>query len=251
MRVTCPNCRSVLPSSSINLEWMTAKCDDCSRLFDCSQQLAELSPALPVEPLPQRAPVPLPEGMHMEVSGEREALLASNYRSESPNVTGTLKLERRWGPRTGVWFRVAFALFWCGSLVMMYDDVLRGGPVSLAVALLFTVVGVSLVHSVLAETVNISTITADAQTLTIHHGPVPVPGNKQIAVAGIEQLYCKEVIAEKEDSKSYSYSVMIRLTNGRELPLVEFLPRPEQALFIEQQLEAHLHITDVHIEGQL
>jgi hypothetical protein len=242
MQVRCPNCQKSVPASAINLERLLAKCDDCNRLFDCSTQL----PSAPAHGRQRwRAPVALPEGMHIEVAG------------------GTVKLERRWYPTaTGLWFKAIFAVAWCGFLVVWYDNALSR-PLSQGVdwlmvlfPMIHVAVGVGLIYSVLSDILNTTTITADAQTLTIRHSPLPARGSKQIPVAGLQQLYCKEVRAKTRNqdgtsSTGYTYSVIACFTDGRETKLVETLPNTEQALFIEQQLEAHLHIIDVYVDGEL
>lgn len=262
MHVTCPQCHQPLPSSAINLDRLLAKCDPCKRLFDCSAQLPPARPNLPAKRQRLRPPVPLPAGMQLEVTAASEQPLADNYRSESPLVRGSVKIERRWrASAQGVTFRIVFSLLWFGFLAGWYVILLNSGVVNLLTIVMLVLplahiaAGLYIVHSVLADLFNTSTISADPHTLTIHHGPVPVPGNKQIPVAAIEQLYSKQIErthkGDHHNNTSVSYAVLAVLTGGRELVLIDKLPTPEQALFIEQRLEAHLGIIDGPVDDEL
>jgi hypothetical protein len=259
MEVTCRSCRASVASTAIDTERLLAQCDACGCLFDCSDQLSGPDPALARNRL--RAPVPLPEGMQVTTSGDDEGLLGSNYRSESASVTGTLKLDHRWRASARfIWLQALYVVAYF-ALVAVWHEFVRAAIAGelelfyLAPPLIHIGTAAWLGYRVLAHIVNTTTITADAQTLTIHHGPLPVRKGKQVLVAAIDQLYCKQVkhtTSGKNGTKTYySYAVFARLTDERELLLVEKLPNPEQALFIEQQLEAHLHIIDVPVDGEL
>lgn len=259
MLVTCRSCHKSLTSAAINHERLLAQCDACGCVFDCSDQLASPDAAHTRKRL--RAPVPLPEGMQVSTSGDDAALLASNYRSESTSVSGTLQLERRWRASARlIWLQALYVLAYFGLVAVWHEFVLAAiaGELELfylAAPLIHIVTAAWLGTRVLAQALNTTTITADAQTLTIHHGPLPVRKGKQVLVAAIEQLYCKQIKhtrSGKHGTKTfYSYAVFARLTDKRALPLVEQLTDPAQALFIEQQLELHLHIIDVPVEGEL
>jgi hypothetical protein len=248
MTVTCPSCRRALPASAINLERLLGKCDACNRLFDCSDQLPE--PRHPGRAKLRREAVPLPEGMHIELTGAREGLPIGNSRREPPAVNGTLTITRQWFTSLpAVLRKVCFLIAWFASLGYWYHKALSvGAPLDyLIFPLLHVGVGLILFYRVLTTIFNSSTITANAEALTIRHGPLPARRNRRIPVAAIEQLYCKEV----ETKHAYLYEVVVRLVEGDEITLADRLPESDQALFIEEQIEAHLRIVDVVVEDEL
>jgi hypothetical protein len=52
--------------------------------------------------------------------------------------------------------------------------------------------GIFLAQRMLAEFLNTTVITADMQTLSIRHGLLPWPGNREITSDSIKQLYCRQ-----------------------------------------------------------
>lgn len=258
MQVVCPQCAKSLSSSVINIGRLIAKCDDCNLVFDCSDQLPRPSAStLPATRQRQRPPVPLPPGLTIDISGTDEQPLASGYRSESPKVSGTVVIRRRWlTTAQGLAFRAIFAVCWWSFLVFWYTTVIGFGAGWLFVVfpLIHVAVGVWMVYSLIADVLNTTTITADHASLRVRHLPIPMFGVTSLHVPTITQIFCKEIKRRsKNDSgaPSISYSVCVCLDDGRQLPLIERLPDADQALFIEQQLEAHLGIIDAPVGGEM
>jgi hypothetical protein len=87
--------------------------------------------------------------------------------------------------------------------------------------------------------------------LSIQHGPIPARGNRALSGEEISQLYCKERSTSSKGGVSRAYEVRAILVDGRQLTLLDKLPSPDQALFIEQELERRLGIVNQPVEGEL
>lgn len=85
------------------------------------------------------------------------------------------------------------------------------------------------------------------RVLTIEHRPFSFD-EVTLRAEQIERLFCKEVKHRGGDSSSYELHAAV--AGGRSVKLLD-LDSPEQALFVEQELEAALRIRDVPKQGEL
>jgi hypothetical protein len=254
MQVVCPQCDKPLPSSAINIERLLGKCDDCNLLFDCSDQLQPAPSKRPSQR--RRPPVPLPPGLTLDVSRQLPAPLPDAYRSEVAKMGGTVVIRRHWRTTaSALVFRALFAVCWWSFLVFWYTLALgmNAGWLFVVFPLIHVAAGVWMVYSLLADMLNTTTITADGSALTVRHLPLPMSRAISLPAATITQIFCKQVerATKKNRSPLITYSVCACLDDGRQLPLLERLPNPDQALFIEQQLESHLGIIDAPVGGEM
>ena len=99
--------------------------------------------------------------------------------------------------------------------------------------------------STAAMFLNSTVVTADANSVTVRHGPFPSLFARRAAVTKphLEQLYSAKYGA--------LFAVMAKLTSGQSLTLVAPLITAEQALFVEQELERALGLVDFAVEGEL
>ncbi len=101
-------------------------------------------------------------------------------------------------------------------------------------------------YTLIKMLVNRTTIRAAQGVVEVKHGPLPsltVKGSR-FNSDQIQQLYAQQVSAR--------YSVMVTTKDGQSKQLVApVLVEPEQALFIEQQIERALGITDFEVPGEL
>jgi hypothetical protein len=66
----------------------------------------------------------------------------------------------------------------------------------------------------------------------------------------IDQIWCKmRVSYNKNGSPSITYEVHANSKHGKSKKLVSGLNNPEEALFLEQQLESYMRITDEAVAG--
>jgi hypothetical protein len=181
-----------------------------------------------VEPEVSRAKVPHPDGIAIE------------HRS------GGLRLVRRWFSGKIV-LAAFFCVFWDGFLISWYTR-----PELPLVAKLFPLlhlaVGVVMTYWVFAGFLNSTVIDVGMGQLTIRHRPVPWPGNRHLMRADLTQLFSEQVT---NSSRYTSYRLSAVRRDGRKVKLVSGLPEADQALFLEQQIEAYLGIRDQRVGGEL
>lgn len=208
----------------MNLETMAARCRACQSLVDLrAEQTAAGAPL----------PVPLPERVTVRDFG------------------GELRIERRWFTWTAIFFAF-FCTFWLGFLAFWYAMAIGVGNVPMMLfPLLHVAVGAGLLYFTVALFVNRTWIVVGGGVLTVRHGPLPWPGNRDIATAALEQLYCEEHISRTRNGTTVTYSVRARGTDGRLVKLVTGLPQRDQALFIEERIERHLGIVNRHVRSEI
>lgn len=224
----------------MNLQTMAARCRVCQTLVDLRPEAAtgqtdSLGGAAlhadgsqaPAQPLP----VPLPPMLSVSTVG------------------GELRIERRWYACTAM-FLAVFCIMWFGFLAIWYTLAFAVGNVPLMLfPLLHVAVGLVIAYTTAAMFVNRTRIVAGRGHLTVNHGPLPWPGNRDVPTDQLQQLYCDEKHSRSRSGTTVAYSVLARSTDGRQISLVTGLSLRDQALFIEQEIERHLKITDQHVAG--
>lgn len=223
----CRRCGAQIRSENINLSNALAKCDQCHAVFGFTDQLSGARSA------PPAMSMPLPDGLRVS---ER---------------AGMLRLERRWF-RPMLFFLLLFCIAWNGFLVFWYKHVGSDGDIlAIVFPIAHVAAGVFLTYSTIAGFVNRTTVAAGEHYLTIRHGPLPWPGQREIAVRDLQQLFCQEHVTRVKDGTSVSYSLNAVLQSGRKLALVKGLPEADQALYLEHAIEKHLGITNRPVPGEL
>ncbi len=235
MHLTCRDCGATIPAEDINIERGIAKCRACNAVLDVEEALRGSGETVPATTRPR---VPQPPGIKVEDLGEG------------------LRLTRRWFT-WGVLVLTFFCIAWDSFLVFWYWMALGmgGGPFSW-LAIIFPVchvaVGVGLTYLTLSLYLNRTVLEVNNGRLTVRSGPLPWPGNRDLDVSELEQLYCQENSSRNRNgSTSYSYNVCAVLKGGREAKLLSSLDNREQALFVEQFVEAYLGIEDRRVGGEL
>ncbi len=94
-------------------------------------------------------------------------------------------------------------------------------------------------------------IRISSSSLTIFHKSLPWPGGKVIEVGEIKQVFTKGKIHRGKNGTSYTYDVFFQDQNSAEHKLVTGMDKPEQALYIEQEIEKTLGIRDTEVRGEL
>ncbi|GEM_PF-4606439 len=121
----------------------------------------------------------------------------------------------------------------------------RYGLLNIPVIVLFIYVG-------LAFTLNTTTLQAEGELLTAKHGPIPMPGNRQVPLREIGQLYCRERVRRSHRSigPSYSYALYAVMRDTDEKIQLLTFKKAAQARYVEQQLERYLGIQDAPVTGE-
>jgi hypothetical protein len=249
MQITCSSCGAPVAAKDVNLDRMLAKCAHCDAVFDISAQMprpegaVRAARARKLVGMPRGIRVVVDETLPAEGGGEPYRLSAAAH----PHVV----LVRRWFA-PAVLFMAFFCVFWDGFLVFWYSAALSAkGAHAHAAPLLFPLfhvgVGVVMTYTALCGFVNTTRIAIENGVLSVRHGPLPWPGNRDVAIASITQLFCKEHVGNKG---ARSYSVNALLTDGTTSKVLKGLKDAEQALYIEQIVEKRLGIVDAPVAGE-
>jgi hypothetical protein len=223
VELKCKNCGSALSPEDISPQLAAARCGHCNALFAIPQAGPQVI---------ARPDVPLPKGFLLERGMD------------------SVTITRRWfGPLAFI--LLFFALFWNGFMIVWHAIALGTGMwVMSAFGLIHTGIGLFLVYYVLALFLNSTVIRATPFELVVSTGPLPWKGNKRIAADQVEQLFCKERISHGKNGSSANYRIEAVLRGNVRETLVTGFSDPDQALFVEQEIERHLKIADVPVAGE-
>jgi hypothetical protein len=239
--IVCSVCHESIVADDVNLTTALARCRACHHVFDVRPQVrGEEGPVESSRPL-------MPQSMAIHVREPAGGAGEAGYRGAYA-PSGELVIERAWRSFQAA-FLLAFAVIWDGMLLAMYaQNGLASGPGLFG--LLHVGVGVGLTYFSLAGVLNTTVIRANPRTISIQHGPVPWPGVKEVSVPAIARLYCDSVTSSGR-GKTTTYRLNALLRDGRKLTLLSRLPERDQALFIEDRLEAHLEISKGPVVSEL
>lgn len=175
-------------------------------------------------------------------------------------LAGRVLLVRRWFT-PAVLLMVGFCFFWNGFLVFWYAlaaQVPTGGPgpslgmkiVFLLLPLVFVAVGLLVAYGTAAALLNRTTIELDCNTLSVRHGPVPWSGNCNVRTQDVRQLYVQRSRERGRRRAFYTYDLSAVLSDGRKIHLLRGLTDPDEATFLEQELERVLKLPDERVRGE-
>ena len=114
-------------------------------------------------------------------------------------------------------------------------------------------VGVGLTWYTLAGFLNTTYINVDSYKIQIRHKPIWWPGKMAVYTQDVKQVYVKQKVQRGKNGTTYTYEVRALIKAGNkdlDLKLLSGLPEPQQGLYIEQELEKHLKITDRPVQGE-
>jgi hypothetical protein len=145
-----------------------------------------------------------------------------------------------------------FAVVWCGFLVFWYGIAFRSGELMMLLfPLAHVAAGVFITYTTLAGFLNRTTIELYQGELMIRFDPLPWPGEKKLPAREIKQLFCKEHLRRSKNGSTMVYHLYAVTQNDRQVKLLSSLESPDTALFLEQQLEEWLRITDQPVVGEM
>ncbi|MEQ8763870.1 MAG: hypothetical protein RL885_08085 [Planctomycetota bacterium] len=245
MRITCPQCRLEIPAEDVHLDTSLAKCRRCDSVFDFTEQV----------PRSERRR----DAARRDSARPRENIAAPKGIELRDDGWGGLSIERRWlSPLT--FFLLVFVIFWDGFLIFWYSMAgkFAGGEEGGMFSMLFflfplihVAVGLALTYFVVASFFNRTTLQCRDGRLTVTHGPFPWPGKRDLDASDIAQLYTKERIRRGNNGGVHtSYQLRLRTKGGQDVKLLSSLNEPDQAMYIEQEIEKHLGIEDRSVRGE-
>lgn len=229
LQLACPNCAIAIKAENINITSLVAKCHHCNSVFNFSNNLEVASR--------NRPEIMLPTGF------------------EAYTTLSSLDIEYNWKQTSkGLGFFIFFALFWNGILSIFVVMALLTGEYQI---LLFTsihlLVGIGLIYYILSVLLNKTYILVSRREIQVEHRPLRLPfyANRHISAMDLDQLFISKYVSSKTNGRpNYAFSVIARLRTGSEVTLIKGLRQPEQATYIEQQIEKFLNIEDRAMEGE-
>jgi len=232
--VICPNCTTAVDSANVNIQSCLAKCTYCHSVFPFDGKITVANP----KPATRKI-VPMPP--QYEVLQLRSSLdISFDWKSNSDSF---------------LWW---FSLLW-NSIVIPAALIIfmMGEWFGLLIISLHLLVAFCLAYYFVATWFNKTHIIVTDQNLTITHSPIPAFWRKQQAYASgdIDQLFCIEYKASTTNGDpDYAYMVKAIIKNeayNKPITLISGLAKPEQALYIEQQIEHFLGIKNRLVTGEL
>lgn len=227
----CKNCGAPIAEDHIVSPLAMAKCSYCGTVFGIK--------GLPVHK-GHKAP---------ETCSRPEVALPRGF--EVKNVDNAWQISWRWFR----WMHLGLAVWcvlWDGFLIVWYALAFGSGMWPMALfATLHAIVGVATTYYTLAGFLNRTIVKIGNDQLEIWHHPLPWRGEKRFQTSEVEQFYCKENLSRSSDGTSRNYEVYVIFRHNLREKLVTGLNEPEQALYIEQELERFLYIQDAPVPGEL
>lgn len=167
-------------------------------------------------------------------------------------TSGGLLFSYRWFSPAFI-FVALFAILWDGFLVFWYSIATsQDAPlVMLLFPAVHVLVGVGITYFALAGFYNRTLVLVGEGKLTIHHVPLPWPGNRILQAADITQLYSQERVIRTRNGTQLKYQLNAITRENKKITLLSSLTAPDQVRFLEHKLEEHLGITDVPVEGEM
>jgi hypothetical protein len=235
MLVHCTHCSRQIPAADLDVSTAIAKCRHCNAVFSFAAALEQEGGA-PARPhrTPGAAAVSQPKGIKVE------------------DWAGNLLISRRWFSLAFI-FLAFFCAAWDGFLVFWYGLAFTEADtpwIMVVFPIGHLAVGVFLTYFTLCGLLNRTVIKVESGRLTIRHGPLPWPGNRDVDTADLDQLYCRRVIRNTSNGSSETYQLHVLTKSGQQMKLVSGLDGPEQALFLEQRIEQYLGIENRPVAGE-
>ncbi len=235
--IHCKRCGSPIPTADVDCAKKLCTCVKCCTLFDCGVALAEDDNAKAACAIGRARPT-MPSGVSVAHDG------------------GELRIRFRWR-RSDVTLGYLLGGLGFMALALVGPYVTDFDALMVAAALLAGLAGIVSVYWALVSMVDDTRVRVGGGRLTVTRAPLPWP-KRTVAAADVEQLYCMERAhrdrphpGDGSVSGYRTFDVMAKRRADRDLVLVTELPDPEQALFLEQEIERALGIRDKPVAGEL
>ncbi|WP_224249137.1 hypothetical protein [Hyalangium gracile] len=220
----------------VRLDLAVAKCHSCNAVYDLSGRKARgLAPQTQDKPKLVRPKAPLPEKFKVE------------------EAAGSTVISWRWFSFVHI-FLIFFCIAWDSFLLMWYGIALTVDDTPI-IMVIFPVahvaVGVGLTYYTLTGLVNRTRIEVGRNQLSIRHGPLPWPGNRDVPGRQFTQLYGVENVRTNKGNQTYTYELKAVERSGKTVTLLSGLTEKNQILYLEQTLERRLGIEDEPVEGEV
>lgn len=228
LQLQCPNCQSVIRYEDMNIDKLIAKCHHCHTVFGFETQVRNAQR--------QRAEVLLPPGIE-----------ATSFLSE-------LDIRISWRKTSNSGFFVFFTLFWNAIVIpFAVGAIISGNWMILLFLSLHLLVGLSFLYYTLSLFLNTTYVTINSREISVLHKPLKMPfyADRTVSVDRVQQLFIDKYVQSKTNGQpNYAYGVYAHLNNENHIKLIRGLKNPDQARYIEQEMERFLNIEDKAVEGE-
>jgi predicted Zn finger-like uncharacterized protein len=224
----CPSCDADIRSDDINIDRALAKCSSCHAVFS------------------------IEEGLPVSARRKPEVLLPNEM--EVLKLRSELEILVKWRKTSSIGFLMFFTIFWNAILLPFAIGAIMSGEFGLLLGLsAHLTVGICLAYFVLTSLINTSYITVNEYRLHIEHKPLPLPfyPDRDIPIQDIDQVFIEKYVASKTNGRpNYAYAVVVELKDRKRVKVIKGLHHPNQALYIEQEIEAFLEIPDRAVDDE-
>lgn len=239
-----------MPAEDVNITRLVAKCRACQAVFSFDPPSRDEMAARAKTQAPTPSPlldVPLPAGIELHRDAPATAA-TGDYRSPVASA-GRLRIVRRWFTPHHI-FLLLFAIAWNSFMVFWIVGTLSDGAglFPLLFSSLHVAAGVWIAYMAITGLFNRTVIEVDRGVLSVRHGPIPAPGNRDIPIVELRQLFTVEKIGNKGVR---SYELQAIVSNGPVVTIAKNLTESSQALFLERAIEDHLGIEDQPVQGEM
>ncbi len=237
----CKACAAVLDKADLDMATGIATCQHCRAVMSFAKELQKPEPSYTppqVEPARKnKGPVGRPEKLSIEDSPTR------------------LRISWRWF-KPHHFFLLFFAIAWNAFLVGWY---VMGSqmPGPAAMKLIFFVfpivhvaVGVGIGYSAITGFLNRTTVEVRSHQLRIYHSPLPWKGGRDLRRDQVQQLFVRDKVRATKQGSFQVYELKARLTDGRNITLIPAETEIDKLLYLEQQIEKRLGISDEAMPGE-
>ena len=232
MRLDCKACGAPLKLADIDTTIGLATCGACDSVYDLSGRDHPDVDEQASRPR-SRPKVPMPD------------------RYEVNQSAGTIEISWRWA-RLMALFLIPFTVAWDSFMVFWYvTAATEGAPwIMFVFPMAHTAVGVGMTWYCLATLFNTTSLTVGHGQLSVRHHPLYWPGRVKVATSDLDQLYARKRVTRSKNGTSTRYELHAVLKSGKSKRLVRSLTELEQALWLEQEIEAALGIRNRPVAGE-
>lgn len=217
--IKCKNCGTDIDTPETGPDQPLVTCPNCDAVFDPSGKNNRLT-------LPSPALRSLPSKMSIQVLDDE------------------LGITRRWG---GLGHLVLFGIVsFMLTVGLFFSQVLL--VETLFNPLTWFMFGLG--YYSLRRLVNSTVVKVSPEQVTVKEGPLPFWKNIDLDARDIEQVYVKQYVQRSKKGSTTTYQVHLVSTNGKHKELLAGLDKPEQALYLEQEIERYLGIKDRRVRDE-
>lgn len=231
MALQCKVCKAEIPADQMDAAARLARCAACGAVFGLDGGATGPADAPTTTERHPRHAVAQPVGIQVETDAH------------------TLRIEQRWYYHELLPIALACAFWSYCQYEIIVSALAENHPLTSLLAFAPLPFSGIFAYCVLAGLLNASHIEVHPEHLSMRHGPLPWPGGLGLPAAEVIQLYCKRYTHHGKRTQHHHYEVRMQLKDGADRKLLGGLQTAEQALYIEQEIEQRLGLTNRKVQS--